>query len=116
MRAETGRNAPLVHERLVREARRRLVLRRRARAKVCRANWALKDPAAFCRFFKRRTGPRDTERARAVRAGRRLIATACHRLEVIPPAASWWADPAGAQVAQISVHGMRGGEGTGAQP
>ncbi len=61
VRAETGRNAQaLLHERLVREACRRLV---HVAAPVSNIAFELgfEDPAYFCRFFKRHvgTGPRD---------------------------------------------------------
>lgn len=66
VRAETGRNAQaLLHERLVREACRRLV---HVAAPVSNIAFELgfEDPAYFCRFFKRHvgTGPREY-RARA---------------------------------------------------
>lgn len=55
-RAETGRNAlDLVHERLLREASRRLIY---VAAPVSQLAFELgfKEPAYFCRFFKRNTG------------------------------------------------------------
>ncbi|MBQ0929777.1 helix-turn-helix domain-containing protein [Ideonella alba] len=66
VRAETGLNAQaLLHQRLAREATRRLV---HVAAPVSRLAFELgfEDPAYFCRFFKRQTGlsPRDY-RARA---------------------------------------------------
>lgn len=56
VRAETGRNAQaLLHERLLREACRRLV---HVAAPVSRIGFELgfDDPAYFCRFFKRHAG------------------------------------------------------------
>ena len=56
LRAETGRNAQtLLHERLLREACRRLV---HVAAPVSRIGFELgfEDPAYFCRFFSRHTG------------------------------------------------------------
>jgi AraC family transcriptional regulator, transcriptional activator of pobA len=56
VRAETGRNAQaLLHERLLREACRRLV---HVAAPVSRIGFELgfEDPAYFCRFFKRHAG------------------------------------------------------------
>lgn len=56
VRAETGRNAlALVHERLAREACRRIVY---IAAPISRLAFELgfEDPAYFCRFFKRHTG------------------------------------------------------------
>lgn len=56
VRAETGRNAQaLLHERLLREACRRLV---HVVAPVSRIGFELgfEDPAYFCRFFKRHAG------------------------------------------------------------
>ncbi len=69
VRAETGRNAQaLLHERLLREACRRLV---HVAAPVSRIGFELgfEDPAYFCRFFKRHAGlgPR-AYRERALRA------------------------------------------------
>ena len=64
-RAETGKAAlDLVHERLAREACRRLAY---VAAPISRLAFELgfEDPAYFCRFFKRRTGhsPREYRRA-----------------------------------------------------
>jgi AraC family transcriptional activator of pobA len=64
LRAETGRNAQaLLHERLVREASRRLV---HVAAPVSSIAFELgfEDPAYFCRFFKRHVGlgPREYRR------------------------------------------------------
>ena len=64
-RAETGKAAlDLVHERLAREACRRLTY---VTAPISKLAYELgfEDPAYFCRFFKRRTGhsPRDYRRA-----------------------------------------------------
>jgi AraC family transcriptional activator of pobA len=56
LRAETGRNAQtLLHERLLREACRRLV---HVSAPVSRIGFELgfEDPAYFCRFFRRQAG------------------------------------------------------------
>ena len=56
MRSETGYNAlRLIHNRLAREACRRLV---HVAAPVSRLAFELgfDDPAYFCRFFKRHTG------------------------------------------------------------
>ena len=56
VRAETGLNAQaLLHQRLVREACRRLV---HVAAPVSRLAFELgfEDPAYFCRFFRRHTG------------------------------------------------------------
>jgi AraC family transcriptional regulator, transcriptional activator of pobA len=66
-REETGKAAlDLVHERLTREACRRLTY---VAAPIARLAFELgfEDPAYFCRFFKRRTGhsPRDYRRATA---------------------------------------------------
>ena len=66
-RAETGQAAlDLVHERLAREACRRLTY---VAAPISQLAYELgfEDPAYFCRFFKRRTGrsPRDYRRAMA---------------------------------------------------
>lgn len=71
VRAEAGRSAlELVHERLTREACRRLVY---VAAPVSRLAFELgfEDPAYFCRFFKRRMGcsPRDFRRRGAAEVG-----------------------------------------------
>lgn len=72
VRAETGRTAQaLLHERLVREACRRLV---HVAAPVSRIGFELgfEDPAYFCRFFKRHMG--DSPRAwRARQAARGTV-------------------------------------------
>jgi AraC family transcriptional activator of pobA len=67
-RAETGQSAlDIVHARLAREACRRLTY---IAAPVSKLAFELgfKDPAYFCRFFKRHTGasPRDYRRAMGV--------------------------------------------------
>jgi AraC family transcriptional regulator, transcriptional activator of pobA len=69
-RAETGQAAlDIVHERLAREACRRLTS---IAAPISRLAFELgfEDPAYFCRFFKRRVGqnPRDYRRAMAADA------------------------------------------------
>jgi len=63
-RAETGQSAlDLVHERLAREACRRLTYVAAPIARLA-AELGFDDPAYFCRFFKRRIGksPRDFRR------------------------------------------------------
>ena len=71
VRAETGRSAlALVHERLAREACRRIVY---IAAPISRLadELGFADPAYFCRFFKRRTGqsPRAYRAAQGASAG-----------------------------------------------
>jgi AraC family transcriptional activator of pobA len=67
-RRECGRTAlELVHERVAREARRRLTYIAAPIAQLA-AELGFADPAYFCRFFKRHTGrsPRDFRRSLAV--------------------------------------------------
>lgn len=64
-RAEAGQSAlDLVHERLAREARRRLIYID-APINLLAAELGFEDPAYFCRFFKRHTGhsPREFRRS-----------------------------------------------------